>query len=139
MKATKQQKKLIHINTPTRDIKEEYVQWATQDVKKISCDDLSFDQANMILVKLGKEPHKAQNWAVFDKQNDRHKFILSLCIQYGWSKRSGKYGTVADLDKLNDWMHSKRCPVQKPLKKMTNDELTKFIGALEGMMKSKYK
>jgi hypothetical protein len=138
IRATPQQKKLIHINAPTRDIKEEFVQWAMDDNSKISCNDLTFDAANMILVKLGKEPHKLAFRAVFDKDNERHKYILSLCMQYGWSTTKRRI-TIADLDKLNTWMHSQRCPVQKKLKDMNNDELTKFIGALEGMVKSKFK
>lgn len=139
MQATKEQKQLIHINTPNRDIKEEFVQWATGDVEKTSCDDLLFEQANMILVKLGKKPHKPENWAVFDKNNKAHRTILSLCIQMGMSKESGRYGKVADLDALNEWLHSARCPVQKPLKKMEKIELSKVIGALSAMTKKKYK
>jgi hypothetical protein len=138
MNATKIQKQLIHINTPNRDIKEEFVQWATDSIEKISCNDLNFEQANMILVQLGKEPHKASNYAVFDKTNNRHKYILSLCITYGWSKWSAKFGKIANLDKLNEWMHSKFCPVQKPLKKMNSDELDKFIAALESMTVKKF-
>ena len=135
--ATKGQKQSIHLNIP-KEVKEEWVQWATGDNSKTSCYDLSFDQANRILEKNGITPHKYHFRAQFDKKNERHKYILSLCIQYGWSKRSGKYGTVADLDKLNEWMYSKLCPVQKTLKKMTNDQLTKVIGALESMTKKKY-
>lgn len=137
MQATPQQKRLIQINVPTRDIKEEFVQWATGDIKKTSCNDLSFEQANQILVKLGKTPHKAQFRATFDKNNTQHKYILSLCIQYGWSKRTAR-GAIADLDRLNEWMWSKLCPVQKPLKKMTTEETSKVIVALEGAMNWKY-
>jgi hypothetical protein len=117
MQATKEQKKLIQINAPTRDIKGEFVQWATEDVKKISCNDLTFEQANKILVKLGQQPHKLHFRAGFDKKNSRHKYILSLCVQFGWWQLNDKHGRVADLEKLNDWMHSAKCPVQKALKK----------------------
>lgn len=140
MQATKQQKQLIHINMPTRDIKEEYVQWAMNDNSKTSTNDLDFEAANKILVKIGKAPQKPKFLAVFDSKNTRHKFILSLCIQYGWWVFSKKYGKVADMDKLNEWMLSKRCPVQdKKLKDMDNNDLDRFIGALEGMMKKKYR
>lgn len=140
MQATKQQKKLIHINTPTRDIKEEYVQWAMDDNDKRSTNDLTFEAANKILVQLGLTPHKAKFLAVFDTKNPRHKYILSLCIQYGWWIISEKYGKVADMDKLNEWMLSDRCPVRnKKLKDMTNDDLDRFIGALESMMKKRYR
>jgi len=135
--ATPQQKQLIHINAPTRDIKEEFVQWATDDNNKISTNDLTFDQANRILEKLGKEPHRLAFRATFDKTNPRHLYILSLCIQYGWCviKKGRK---VADVDKLNEWMYSKLCPIQKTLKNMDDKELNKFIGALESMTKKLY-
>lgn len=86
MQATKEQKQLIHINTPNRDTKEEFVQWATDDNAKTSCNDLSFDEANKILLQLNLTPHKPKNYAVFDKNNKQHRTILSLCIQNGFSK-----------------------------------------------------
>ncbi|RWX03388.1 hypothetical protein [Flavobacterium cerinum] len=129
--ANKKQKQLIHVNIP-KDVKEEWVQWATNDIKKISCNDLSFDQANKILEQNKIKPVKLDYRAHFDKDNARHRYVLSLCIQYGWSKR-GRVATHADLDKLNEWMHSTLCPVQKPLKDMNKEDLDKFIGALESM------
>jgi hypothetical protein len=134
--ATANQKRDIHMNVP-KDIKEEVIQWATNDNAKISCNDLSFDQANEVLSRFGRKPHKLNFWAKFDKKNERHKYILSLCIQYGWWKKSGKYNRIADLDKLNAWMHSDRNPVKKALEDMESKELSKFIIALEGMTKSK--
>ncbi|WP_417366835.1 hypothetical protein [Flavobacterium beibuense] len=134
--ATKQQKQSIHLNIP-KEVKEEWVQWATGDNSKTSTNDLTFDQANRILAENNITPHKLHFRANFDSKNERHKYILSLCIQYGWSTvKRGR--TIADLDKLNTWMYSNLCPVQKTLKKMTNDELTKLIGALESMTKKKY-
>lgn len=41
--ATAKQKQLIHLNTPTKDMKEEWVQWATNSNDKTSCNDLTFD------------------------------------------------------------------------------------------------
>ena len=133
MQATAAQIKIIQTIMPTRDIKEEWVQWATEDVTKISCKDLTFDQANKILVQNKCTPHKPLFYAKFDKENPRHKYLLSVVIEYGWFKRSGKYGRIADLDKLNEWMHSAKCPVKKPLMKMTADELSKVITALANM------
>jgi hypothetical protein len=141
MQATADQKKLIHINSPTRDMKEEFVQWATGDSSKTSTNDLTFDQANAIMEKwLGLTPHKPKFLASFDKNNTRHKYLLSLLITYGWYCKSGKYGKVANLDKLNEWLQSDKCPVpNKPLKKMNDDELTKIIGAFESMTRKKFK
>lgn len=138
IKATKQQKKIIHTVVP-RDIKEEYVQWATEDVAKTSTNDLTFDQANMILEKFKCTPHKLGFLATFDKDNARHRFLLSLCIQYGWKKKLPKYGWVANTDKLNEWMHSTLCPVPNvALMKMTPDQLSKVIAALENMTLKKF-
>jgi len=133
MQATADQIKIIQTIMPTRDIKEEWVQWATEDVTKISCKDLTFDQANKILVQNKCAAHKPLFYAKFDKKNKRHKYLLSVCITYGWFVLSGKFGRIADLDKLNEWMLSALCPVRKPLMKMTGDELSKVIAALENM------
>lgn len=142
-KATKAQKQFIHVNAPTRDIKEEYVQWATGDVEKISCNDLTFEQANMIIVQLGGTPHKneAYGWAKFDRNNQQHKTILALCMNYGWKKRNPKTGRdIADLGSLGNWLkNDTRCPVRKPLEDMDTIETSKIISALENMVGSKYK
>lgn len=139
MLATKQQKKIIHTVVP-KPIKEEIVQWATGDVKKTSCNDLSFEQANAILVKFKCKPHKQQFLARFDKHNPRHKFLLSLVINFGWWRNDPQHGKVANLDKLDEWMKSSLCPVQStPLLKMTNEELSKVIAAFENMVRKKFK
>lgn len=140
MKATKQQKQLIHINAPTRDIKEEFVQWATNSDEKISTNDLSFDQANKILEKLGIKPFKnSESWSKFDKSNPKHKLILSLMRQANWTKPHPKYGEVADLDRLELFLKSDKSPVKMPLKKMTQIEVEKVIQALKGIVKHRWK
>ena len=143
MKATKQQKQYIHINSPNRDTKEEFVQWATEDVSKISCNDLSFDQANLIIVELGGKPHRKQynNWGRFNKDDQQHRQILSLCIQYGWKKKNPKSGyDIADIDELGNWLeHGAKCPVNKKLSEMDTKETTKIIYALEKMVAFKFK
>ncbi|NJB36365.1 hypothetical protein [Croceivirga sp. JEA036] len=140
MQATKSQKKYIHINTPTRDIKEEFVQWATGSVDKISCNDLSFEQANLIIEQLGGTPHRGpyDNWAAFNVKDSKHRYILSLCQQYGWvSTKNGR--TVANLQLLAHWLYTKS-PVKKPLKQLcATTEMPKVIKALEQMVNKKYK
>lgn len=143
MEATKQQKQLIHVNAPTRDIKEEFVQWATDDNDKISCNDLSFDQANRILEKLNLPPHSPQrggawNWGRFDKENQHHMYILSLLRQLGWTKSSDRYGLVADMDRLGNFLKSGKSPVRQPLMEMSKAETTKLINCLESMLRKKW-
>lgn len=147
MKANSYQKKLIHTNAPNRDIKEEYVQWATEDVSKISCNDLSFDQANAIIVhQLGLKSVTAVKedtplyWGFFDKDNQQHKFILSLLRQLNWTKLDTKYGRLADIERFGAWLQSDKSPVNKPLKAMDpKTEVKRIIVALESMISKKYK
>ena len=78
-------------------------------------------------------------WSYFDKSNTKQKYILSLCIQYGWSKPHHVTGhEVADLGALDSWLRGKstigQSPVKKPLQEMQSSELSKVITALEAMV-----
>lgn len=83
--------------------------------------------------------NKIENWAFFDKNNKQHKQILSLAIQAGWSLHNDRYGEVADLKRLSDFLKSDKSPVKKPLKEMETKELSKIIYALEQIVKHEYK
>ncbi|WP_167597668.1 hypothetical protein [Leeuwenhoekiella sp. ZYFB001] len=145
MKANKKQKQLIHVNAPNRDTKEEWVQWATGDNDKISTNDLTYAQANAILKQMGLKPvpmataDLASTWGKFDKNNQRHKAILSLLIQIKWTTDHPRFGRVADITRFGAWLQSDRAPVRKPLLKMHPEEVSKIINALEGILKSLYK
>lgn len=140
MTATKEQKRLIAINTPNKAIKEEWVQWATGDVRKTSTNDLSFEQANLILTQLGLKPHVVISWAKFDKNNPKHLRILSIMRQANWTIKSEKGKELPDLNRLNSFLQSSKCPVNKPLLEMNNDtEIPKVIKALEGVARSVWK
>lgn len=79
-------------------------------------------------------------WGKFDKDNSKHRYILSLCIQYGWTTENPKTGNeIADIIALTRWLHSARCPVRKPLRKMTSKELSQVITALESMITKRFK
>jgi hypothetical protein len=142
MKANAKQKQLIHVNAPTRDIKEEFVQWATEDVNKISCNDLSFDQANAILIKLGQKPvsKSSSGYKWIDMQRKDHKKIYSIMMQLQWMEKSEKYGWVASKSAFQDFIASKKAPKVKTtdLLKMDPKDISKVITALEGNL-SKYK
>jgi len=78
-------------------------------------------------------------WSYFDKSNGKHKYILSLCIQYGWYKPHHITGhEVADLGALDSWLRGKatigQSPVKLPLMEMKTAELSKVIVALEAMV-----
>lgn len=144
MNATASQKQQIHLTAPTKDIKEELVQWACDDNDKTSCNDLNFDQANQILMHLGKRPHdpdvdeKATKYARFDKNNEQHKRILATLITIGWWTIKKPYGKVADLQRFGKWLYGKNSPVRKPLMKMQPSEVSTIIGALDSMTVKKF-
>jgi hypothetical protein len=144
MNATPKQKQLIHINAPTRDIKEELVQWACDDNSKTSTNDLSFAQANTILQRLGVPQHHnsfksdAMKYASFDKSKQQHMKVLATLITMGWSLPHPKYNRTADLERFGNWLRSDRAPVRKPLRKMTAHEVTTIINALESMTVKKF-
>jgi len=78
-------------------------------------------------------------WSLFSLTNKQHHYILSLCIQFGWTAQHHKSGReIADLKALDKWMRSDKCPVQKPLLKMTRKETSKIIFALEEMVTKKH-
>lgn len=79
------------------------------------------------------------NWAFFDKNNQQHRLILSLCRQAQWTKPHSRYGEVVDLERLQSFLKSNKSPVKRPLKGMTKQELSKIIIALEGIVTHRYK
>lgn len=129
------------------DTKNEYVQWVTEDVNRTSLKSITQEQAvKIIKAQTGQSTQddrvkglEAANYAAFDKNNPKHKLILSLCRQANWTVSSKKYGEVADLNRLNSWLQSNRAPVNKPLKKMDAKEIQRTIAALGGIVKSIYK
>lgn len=140
--ATKDQKKAIRRNSQYKvDIKEEWVQWATESVDKTSLNDLTFEQANKILIQQGGQPFKSteDNWGIFDKNNTTHKIMLSVLYQADWTIPSHKHGYIPDTVRLSDFLKSKKSPINKPLKNMTDAEVEKIIVALKGVVKYKYK
>lgn len=143
MQATKDQKFTIRKNCQYKtDVKEEWVQWATNDNSKTSLNDLTFDQANKIIQQqTGKTPQPTKQvcWGKFDKTNPQHKVIMSLLYQAQWTQPSDKYGEIPDIDRLGEFLKSDKSPVKKPLLKMETHELQKVITALSGIVKSKFK
>lgn len=75
------------------------------------------------------------NWAVFKTSNTQHKYILSLLQQLGWSIQHVRFGTIADMPRLSNFLKSKKTPVPKPLQNMDKVETSKLISCLESMVK----
>lgn len=139
--ATKKQKQLLHIRIPDDDERAFMVQRITGSLMKTSCNDLSFNQAAELLERLGLSSHKKNNqnqWGRFSKNNRQHMYILSLMRQIGWTKNSERYGVIADMERLGNWLKSSRSPVQMPLMDMNSHQTNTIINALESMLGKKF-
>lgn len=137
MQILNSQIQLIHMLLPVvikndADQKKSLIQQYTKDWNKTSTKDLTIDQANELIVRLGGKPIKYDNWAFFDIKNSKHKYILSILMQAGWAVwNSERSCYVADLYRLSEFLKSDKTPVKKHLNKMTDKELSKLIFVLE--------
>ena len=128
-----QRKQLYRLFGYCKETETVQVQRITGDTEKKTVSDLTISQAKSLIDSL------TTNWAVFDKGKKSHSYILSLLWQLNWTKPHHRYGNVADMSKLSDFLKSKRSPVVKPLQEMTTEETSKIINALENIIKWSYK
>ena len=73
--------------------------------------------------------------AQFDSHNTQHLSLLAKCHELGWVREDNP--KIPDLGRLGKFLLSKRCPIQKPLKEMTTNEVSKVIGALTGIIEKR--
>jgi hypothetical protein len=135
-------KRIMTLCKSDKDEKEYWVKWATDDPNRTSLKSITHNEAIQIIQALQNGTvinQQTENRATFDKNNPKHKMILSLCRQANWTVTHEKHGEVADLNRLNNWLHSDKCPVPKPLMKMDPSEIQRIIKALTGIVKSIYK
>lgn len=138
---TQQQIKIVHSLLPARikndrEAKAELISQFTNDYGRTSTKQLTFFQANELIMSLGGTPI-APNRAFmrFDAKKKQHLTVLSLCHQLGWEVyQKGRY--IADMHRLAEWLQHKS-PVQKPLTAMEKEELSKVIFAMEQMIVKK--
>lgn len=134
-----QKKQIMKLLRYDEEAKATVVVQLTGNCERSSLSDLTFAQANKLIELLGGKPANDYGWAYFDKFNKQHMYIVSLCMQTGWTKLHPRYGHVADLERLSNFLKSNRSPAQKPLSSMTREELSKTITAIEGVAKHNYK
>ena len=79
------------------------------------------------------------NWGIFDKNNQQHKTILSQMRTLQWTTSHERWGEVADINRLSDFLKSDKSPVKKPLKDMESAEVSKIIECFKSMVTKKYK
>jgi hypothetical protein len=119
------------------DTKNEWVQWVTGNVNCTSLKQLTQSQAVQIIrAQEGSTPVNAtvENWGKFQASNAQHKYIMSVLRTANIVVNNERWGEVADMEGwFSRFLQSKRSPVNKPLLKMTPQEVSKVIVALEGV------
>lgn len=131
--STAAQRKEIHIlcdcNT---EIKEALVHQYSNG-RTTTSTELTLDEASRLISSL------KSHWARFKKSKRQHMYIVSLVRQLGWTQPNERYGIIADMDRLSDFLKSKKNPVRKPLQDMNTKELSVLINCLESMLGKKFK
>lgn len=124
---TSQRKQLYKLFGYCKDTEAVHVQHITKQ-KASTAKELTMHQATGLIKSL------TSNWAVFNPDNQQHKYIMSLVQQLGWIKQHSKYGPVADMARLSKFLKSKKSPIPKPLQHMDVKETSKLISCLESIL-----
>ena len=123
----------VHVKS-NKKLKESIVIEYTQDFSKYSTQDLTFEQANALIVDLGGKP-VYNEWTAFNNKKKSHRYILSLLQHAGWVRYDKQLKRhVADMNRFGQWLQSENSPVKKPLTLQTKEEVSKTITALEGIL-----
>jgi hypothetical protein len=144
IKITMNQRKRIFALLPTalkEDCEQRQMMVAryTKDSNRKSLNDLYFDEANKVIENYGGIAFNYDNWAFFDSLISQHRKIMSVCHDLHWTIYSTeKQQYIVDLKSLSEFLKSKKCPVNKPLKVMDTKELSKVIYALEQIFTNKF-
>lgn len=133
MEATNAQIKTIHTLLPLhiredKELKQSFVASFTGDDQRSSTKQLTIYEAEEMIyfLKNGKNCTWA-HYAIFDKHNKQHLYLLSLAHQKGWTHYSdNNRKMVADLEAIGSWLR-KYGYLHKPLKQYTAKELPKLI------------
>lgn len=84
--------------------------------------------------KANSQQPTAKNYGLFDHKNPQHKRIMANLRTANIVVKSERWGEVADMTGWFDrFLKSPKSPVKKPLKEMTDKEVSKIIVALDGV------
>jgi hypothetical protein len=104
-----------------------------------STKELSFIEADELIYFLRTGKKQPANWAYFDNGNPQHRKLLSQLRTAQWVVENEKYGFVADLERLSNFLKSPKSPVNKPLKAMSPKEVSKIVFVFDQIIKGTYK
>lgn len=139
MSPTKQQAQRIYrLCKYDKKLKEALVAKFTGSDTRKSCYDLTHAQANELIVHLGGLPIGKKCWGSFNMHDQKHKYILSLLHQLGWTTTNSSMRLIPDIERFGKWLESDKAPVRKPLLQQKPASLSKTIYALEQMVIKTY-
>ncbi|WP_438710835.1 hypothetical protein ACSTS3_19550 [Aquimarina muelleri] len=144
MQVTKDQIKVLHAVLPIevitdKEAKQEFIYSFTNDSKRTSTKQLSFEEANQALISLGAKPFKRSfvrpdKWQIFNSEKKSHMNILSILKQMEWQYKSDVSNRYfADMVRFGNWLQTK-APIKKPLNEMNANEVSITIVVLEKMV-----
>ena len=140
MRCTIEQIRYIHkllpmaVKTDTKQ-KAMIVSRFTNDTRKKSTTQLTFDQANDMIKHYGGRQLKYDHWAYLNFKKSQHGRIYSVLMQMEWSVYDlEKQKHIADLMRFSEWLKSNKSPVCKKISEMSTKECSKIISALEIML-----
>lgn len=87
----------------------------------------------------GGELERDKNWGLFDKNNKQHRTLLSQLRTLQWVVSSERWGEIPDIHRLSDFLKSNKSPLNKPLKSMTPEEVSKIISCFDSMIIKNFK
>ncbi|MGB1295762.1 MAG: hypothetical protein ACPG6V_09795 [Flavobacteriales bacterium] len=145
MKVTKTQIVKIHTTLNRNGFepfeKKQIISSYTKSEDSTSTSDLTFDQANALLVKLGIEAEKENtvnyehlNAGVINRENNQHRYIMSLLYQLKWVCQSkNQPRVILDRERFGRWLLTKTAE-KKSLDKLSKTQTSKIISQLEIML-----
>lgn len=140
---TTKQIKQIHTLLPAHikgnpEAKEDLIYQFTQNENKLSTKDLTYQQANDLIVSLNGKIASTpiSQYGRFDRNNKQHLYLLSLCRQMGWVVFNKKQNKLfADIDRLGEWLKTTGY-LKKPLMSYDSSELPKLVKQFEQVLKN---
>ncbi|SDX10537.1 hypothetical protein [Flavobacterium degerlachei] len=98
-------------------------------------DDYQKPKEQLINILQGGRCHNKSNYGLFDYKNPQHKRIMANLRTANIVVKSERWGEVADMTGWFDrFLKSDKSPIKKPLKEMTEKEVSKIIVALDGVV-----
>lgn len=111
------------------------------DKEITSTKELSSVEADNFIYFLNTGIKGETNWAFFDKDAfvSERKLLWSYLYQAQWTKPHETLNEVPDLQRLSDFLKSKKSPINKPLKQFTKYDWSKLLQAFRNIVKGTYK